>query len=274
LGNLERLFLDNLATVEQIVRFVVRRHHLAKDEADELSSSVKLKIIENNYEVLRKFQGRSSLRTYLTSVVQRHFLDDRTARWGKWRPSAAARRLGPTALLLDRLITRDGLTVDEAVETVCARKDASLSREAMHALALKLPQRVRKRFVSDEDLEAYPAVESAGALENEGTGKTRADEIERCLASAMEGLTDEDRLILKLRFQHELQVSRISRLTGLDQKSLYRRLEQMMKRLRHELEARGVTGDEVTSLLGHPAAGFDALFRPEAEVKPPERPSL
>ena len=51
------------------------------------------------------FEGRSQLRTYLITVVQRHFLDDRNARWGKWRPSSIARRIGPIAVLLDLLVT-------------------------------------------------------------------------------------------------------------------------------------------------------------------------
>ena len=46
----------------------------------------------------------------------------RIAEWGKWRPSAVAKRLGPTAVLLDRLLTRDGRPFDDAdVEPHCHR---------------------------------------------------------------------------------------------------------------------------------------------------------
>ena len=40
--------------------------------------------------VLRKFEVRSSLRTYLTVVVNRMYIDGRVKQWGKWRPSAIA----------------------------------------------------------------------------------------------------------------------------------------------------------------------------------------
>jgi DNA-directed RNA polymerase specialized sigma subunit len=54
-----------------------------------------------------------------------------------------------------------------------------------------------------------------------------AVEVER--SGALAELGSQDRLILKMRFQDGFQVSRISRLLGLDQKELYRRLERTMK---------------------------------------------
>src|SRR6202008_4136539 len=110
----------------RVGRTIARRHQLSADEADELGSSVRLKLVENDYEVLRKFEGRSQLRTYLTTVVKRHFLDDRNARWGKWRPSAQARRLGPVAVLLDQFLTRDRLPFEEAVQAIEARHGATI----------------------------------------------------------------------------------------------------------------------------------------------------
>ncbi|HEX2281159.1 MAG TPA: hypothetical protein VHG52_05280, partial [Thermomicrobiales bacterium] len=111
------MFLEHLHVIDQVVLFIARRHHLSREEADDLASAVKLKIIENDYEALRNFRGDCSLRTYFATIANRHFLDTRIAQWGKWRPSAQARRLGPTAVLLDQLMSRDGLLLDEAVET-------------------------------------------------------------------------------------------------------------------------------------------------------------
>ncbi len=51
-------------------------------------------------------------------VVQRLFLDHRNRQWGKWRPSAEAKRRGPLAILLERLVVRDGWTFEQAVETL------------------------------------------------------------------------------------------------------------------------------------------------------------
>lgn len=51
----------------------------------------------------------------LVAVVERLSLDFRVERWGRWPPSAVADRLGPAAVLLERLVTRDGYTLQEAM---------------------------------------------------------------------------------------------------------------------------------------------------------------
>jgi RNA polymerase sigma factor (sigma-70 family) len=251
----ERLLLEHLGLIDDVVRFVARRHRLSRDETEELAGSIRLKIVENDYDVLRRFEGRSSLRTYITTVVQRHFLDSRAARWGKWRPCAHARRLGPLAVLLDQLLTRDGLTFDEAVQTLRSNKEFTASTEELHALSELLPQRPGRRLTAEEDLRNTPAPVS---VEDEAIhsidGPNQAERIDLALAAALNQLEPEDRLILKMRFEDDFQISRISRLLGLEQKPLYRRLDHVIKVLRRELEIRGVSREHVLSIVGHPAA--------------------
>ena len=88
----EALFLSQLDVIERVISFVCVRHHLPGSDADDFGSHVKLRLIESDYAILKKFEGRSSLRTYLTVVIQRLFLDYRISAWGKWRPSAEAKR--------------------------------------------------------------------------------------------------------------------------------------------------------------------------------------
>ncbi len=49
----ERLFLDHLAVIDQVAHFIGRRHHLDADAIAELQAAIRLKIIDNDYEVLR-----------------------------------------------------------------------------------------------------------------------------------------------------------------------------------------------------------------------------
>jgi DNA-directed RNA polymerase specialized sigma24 family protein len=87
-----------------------------------------------------------------------------------------------------------------------------------------------------------------------------ADRVAAALGAAVSGLAAEDRLLLKLRFTDRLTVSHISRLLGLDQKALYRRLERVMRVLRAELEAQGVRRDRVLAIVGHPAVDLAAVI--------------
>src|SRR4029450_8569814 len=106
---------------------------------EELQSAIHLKIIENDYEVLRKFEGRSSVRTYLTAVIHRHFLDSRTALGGRWGPWAWARRAAAAGVMLDQLLTRDAISLDDAVARVRARHD--VPEPALRSVAARISAR-------------------------------------------------------------------------------------------------------------------------------------
>jgi len=112
----QRLLLDHLDLINQIVRTVGRRRHLSATEAEDFASFVHLRMVDDDYAILRKFQNRSTLWTYLAAVIERMSLDFCAEKWGRWRPSAMAERLGPVAVVLERLVNRDSHSVDEALE--------------------------------------------------------------------------------------------------------------------------------------------------------------
>src|SRR5256885_10549223 len=64
----EAQFLASLPVIDDITGQVCRRHRLHGAEADDFRSDVRLHFIERDYEVLRKFEGRSSLATYVNAV--------------------------------------------------------------------------------------------------------------------------------------------------------------------------------------------------------------
>jgi len=103
----------DMPTIRRIVSSIGRRHRLAPAEVEDFTAEVQLRLISDDYGILRKFQSRCSLRTFLTVVIQRMFLDYRNANWGKWRPSLRSRREGRVAVLFERLTVRDGLILLE-----------------------------------------------------------------------------------------------------------------------------------------------------------------
>lgn len=252
----ERLFLDHLPLLDRILGATARRHRLTREEAEDFASGVKLKLIADDYEVLRAFEGRSSLAGYLAAVVQRAWIDHCNHLWGKWRPSAEARRLGPLAVRLDTLLHRDGLTLEQACATVSAADAA-----AMRRLAERLPRRVRRRFAGDDELAAEPAAEpspEAALLDRERDGVAAA--LGEALATEMERLPPEDRLLIQLRYFDDLTVASFARAMGGDAKRLYRRLETVLGGLRRSLERRGYDGDQVGWALGHGARSGEPPF--------------
>jgi len=133
---LESLFVSALPDIERITRFVARRNRLSPADAEDFCSEVNVALIENDYAALGSYQGRSSLPTYLSTVIQRRFLDFRRKAWGKWRSSAEALRRGPLAERMERLLYRDGLTFEQAVETLRTNFACAEDREVRPGPAL------------------------------------------------------------------------------------------------------------------------------------------
>ena len=270
----EKLLLEHLDLVDQVVRGIARRHRLSADETEELRAAIRLKLVDNDYDVLRRFQQRCSLRTYLTAVVHRFFLDERNAKWGKWRPSLEAKRQGAVAMLLERLLTRDGCSFDQAVEIMRTNHQIEESYEELHRLSLVFPTRMRRRFVGEDALQNAASEARAEADLEQGERTRRASAASAALAAALNELGPQDRVILKMRFQDNFQVAQIARLLRVDAKPLYRRLEQIMKVLRQAMAAQGISPEDVEAITGGATADLDAVLGAEAAGKPVARPSV
>src|SRR5262249_57565215 len=93
----------------------------SEEEGEDFGSLLKIKLLDNDRAVPRAYRGDSSLRPYWAAVATRLFLDQRVAVWGKWRPSAKARRLGPLAVELEELVRRGGRAPADAVALVSPR---------------------------------------------------------------------------------------------------------------------------------------------------------
>ena len=174
--------------VEQAIRGVCRRHRFTAEDAEDFTSVVCVRLLEDNCAVFRRFGGRSRLGTYLSAVITHLAQDWRNARWGKWRPSTAARRRGTIAVHLDRLLQRDGLTFDEACETLQTNYRVAESRAQLETIAAALPARVRRRFVEWTTLEHGGLLASHHAFSDPNPHE-RAQAIVHALTSALRSLS-------------------------------------------------------------------------------------
>jgi RNA polymerase sigma factor (sigma-70 family) len=237
-----------LPTIKRIAAFVSRRHRLSSADAEDFQSSVMVKLIAHEYAALRAFRNQSSFETFLTVVITRAFQDFRNSQWGKWRPSAAARRLGPVAVLLEQYVTRDGFPFGEAVHALRTRHGVTLSEVELEQIAAQLPVRFKRRAEPEEALAQVPGVYKADELVVEAERARSWERILAILREAQARLPEQDALVFALRFSDGRQVSEIARILGLEQRPLYERINRMKKDLRAALEAAGVD-DAVRSLL-------------------------
>ena len=251
----EALFLENRPLIDQVIRFVCRRLAIRGDEAEEFAADVRLRLIASDYEILRKYQGRSSLSTYLSVVIKRLALDFRTAKWGKWRPCAAARAAGPVAVRLEQLVVRDEMRLEDALSAV-ERQFGEIDRAALQEVAGKFPLRTRRHYVGEEVLE-FAASESPDAerLLVQDAEQARFERVAARLKAMIQTLEPSDRLALQLHFEQGLRIADVARMLQRDQKRMYRSMDQSLSRLRALLEAEGINAEGIRSMLATAEGG-------------------
>ena len=259
LHNPEKLFLDQLPTIDRAIRFACHRNSLHDDEAEDFASAVKLKLIENDYAVIRKHTPCSSFAAYIAVVVRRFLLDYRISQWGKWHASAEAKRVGELAVTIEAMLHRDGRTLDEIVP-VLLRRWPDLTRARIDAIALALPPRSRRARAVELDLAAEVIGADDLSVHEAAFEKDRL-ELSRRLATivreTMRELDEHDRLIFRLRFEGAMSIADISRTLYVEQKPLYRRLQRALARIRSRLQAAGIDAEDANELLAVRGTDFD-----------------
>jgi RNA polymerase sigma factor for flagellar operon FliA len=270
----EATYLENLRTIERIASFVAHRNHLKPDEATEFVQEVRVRLLDQDYAIIRKYEGRSSFSTYLTTVILRLCQQWRVEQWGKWRPSAEAKRLGDKAIILERLLTRDGYTFDEAIKELTTPGSSQYTRTELEAIYVRLPLRSpRPMFVPEE---AAPEV---FAIHSDADDRVEMDDRKRAARNVvaafdrlLESMEPEDRLILRLRFWQGLKAPEIAQRLHIEPKKFYKRLDRLVKVMRQALEEAGITKKDVGMLLCHGDQEIRFAFPYEREI-PPSGPS-
>lgn len=229
---------QDLDLLDKVARAVARARRLSPADVEDFAQSVHVKMAERQYDAFRKFEGRASLRTYLTVVVARLLKDWQNHEYGKWRPCAAAARLGPLGAALDQELNRDGCSVEEAVRLVASR--TGRDEAEVRRLADALPRRSKRRLV------AIDAVENRGVSFDDPVA---ASERARALASAratlraaLADLPTGDVRLLARRYVTQAPVASLAKEAGVEAKGLYRHFDRLRRTLRQKIEARGVHG--------------------------------
>jgi RNA polymerase sigma factor for flagellar operon FliA len=252
------LYLSELDRIERIVRYVCR-HEGGGPEVEDFSSVVKLRLIEDDFAILRKFRGRSRISTYLVTVIQRLYVDHRVRERGRWRSSAAARRLGALAVRLEELTRRDGLTVDEAYLVLTMNEAQTLTRDELTQLYAQIPTRVRGRRTLRSprpDDATTDGTEVLDGLVSRDRDRAIARAV-RVLDSAMRELDPDERLLLSRAFVQGRSMTEVSKDMQVSRHSLHRRVSRTLERLRELVEAGGLCAVKARELFALGPLEFD-----------------
>lgn len=242
-----------------------RRHHLSHADQEDFAGYVHVALLKDDCAALRKFQNRSSWWTFLAAVIEKLALDFLIAKWGKWRPSAAAEKLGPVAVILERLVHRDAHPIEEAIELVRSRHAVHMSHGELHALWRQLPARLPAMLLGEEAAEAVSAPDNSEERVAEAALTDEVERLERVLGDAFASLPAPDRLLIALRYDHALPMADIAKVMKMSVATLHRRLDRSLKELRAALSRGGFDPRQISALIGHSTIAISPLLRAEVE---------
>ena len=220
-------------------------------DAEDFASNARLALIENDYAILKLFTGRSSLGTFLTVVIQRMLIDERTKRTGRWHASREAERLGEAGVMLEKIVRRERRTIDEALPILRAI-DPLLTRERVVEMAERLPMRPAR--TQRVDLEPNEWRLASGSQTDdraiEADRQQLSDRVATIVRETLETMPLEDRMIVRFHFGESMTMAEISGLLRLPQRPLYRRRDALLERFRTAISAAGIEATDIADLIG------------------------
>jgi RNA polymerase sigma factor (sigma-70 family) len=253
------LFEANLALIDRVIGRIAAKGGLAGADAEDFASEVRIALMADDFAILAQWEGRSSLATYLTVIVQRLLTDARRHRMGKWRPTAEAQRLGELGVRLETLVRRDGRSLDDALPLLHAI-DPSLTRARAAELLARLPERMPRAHtvaLAETDLaDAHASADEAALAFDARKLSVRTSGVMR---EALAKLPTNDRLMVDFRFGSGMTIAEISRILGIPQRPLYRRFEAVLRELRRTLHAADIDARTIEELIGSPFQQLDFL---------------
>lgn len=229
-----------------------RAHSNDEDDAAECFLHICEKLAENRFRRLLKFkpEGSATFTTWLRVVARNLCFDWHRGRMGRRRPFKSLQSLSPLELDVYDCRFQRGLSVEETLQRlrpVFPEVDLNQVTEVECRIERSLNSRHRwilttqKTLLSDRaPLLAVETEESVAQIpdtrldqETLVVGKQQQAQLKKCVAS----LPAEERLLLQLRFEEELSLQEIGRLTGLgDPQRVHRRIEAILKQLRTAME--------------------------------------
>lgn len=226
----------DLDLLDRVARAVARARRLSPADVDDFAQAVHVRMAERHYDVFTRYEGRASLRTYLTVVVARLLKDWQNHEYGKWRPSSATVRLGAVAVMLDRAVNRDGLPVNEAVQLVAT--STGRPEQEVAALAALVPRRAKRRLVPLDAVGQYDVAHHEPPMDDDASPARAA--ARRALAQALAAVPRGDARLFVARYLGKTSVATLARAESVDAKALYRRFDRIKKALRARIVAQGV----------------------------------
>jgi RNA polymerase sigma factor (sigma-70 family) len=265
----QKVINDNFTFIERQCSRAVRLRQVSfklahniqlENEALELCNRVLDHLAKNNYQVLRKFQHKSRLSTYLTAIIANQAVDMIRKKRGRSREKERAEKYGRLGEQIIQKIVVEGMSAHEAYKNLKAAGILEKTEPEFESIVADIRG---KRIPPGDwiDLSDNPVVkpafqnfetgeivltDSANNPEKQVLGDIQRQQLEKILREILNSLSGEDKLILRMKYpfshsQDPEKIESISRLMGISQKAVYKRINRILRKCRSELKKRGIS---------------------------------
>jgi RNA polymerase sigma factor (sigma-70 family) len=228
-GSGEATWSEFLARYSPLIQHVIRRHDADDDRTTECFIHVCGGLSDDGFRRLRSFRpdGPARFKTWLMAVVSNLCVDWHRKEQGRVRPLRCVSRLPALEQQVCRCMYVRGMSRAQCVEALAPRfpelTEATVSEINAKLFALLTPQ--QRWQLSARTLALKPVVygvepdddDPALQVANPGPGPDDLAEglqEQRQLQDALAKLPAEQRLLLRLRYEQNLTLAEVARLTG------------------------------------------------------------
>jgi RNA polymerase sigma factor (sigma-70 family) len=257
----DRFLADYASLVLQVVHLFTHD----EDQVHDCFVFVCERLRQDNLGKLRKFKpgGSASFATWLRAVVRNLCLDWLRTQHGRPRPYRSIKRLSGLEREIFREVHMHGLTESEAFQTVktlypsldwprfrdcLVRIEKALSPHQSWLLATASP-RLLSLSSSPRNPHGLEKDTEIPDLDHDPEEDTARSEYLDALKHALEHLTKKERLVVRLRFEQQLTLDQIARLTRLESA---RAVQAILRRALDGMR------QEMSSVIGGPVSVKDS----------------
>lgn len=228
-GRVDAAWNEFLARYSPLIMHVIRRREADDDRAMECFIHVCGALSDHGFRRLRSFRtdGPARFKTWLMAVVSNLCVDWRRKEQGRVRPLRRVSRLPELDQQVYRCIYVRGMSSAHCVEALAPRfpglNEATVREINARLFAVLTPQQrwqlsVRTPVLKTVDCGAGPEDDDPAwqvAVPGPGPDELAAElQEQRQLQDALAKLPAEQRLLLRLRYEQDLTLAEVARLTG------------------------------------------------------------
>jgi DNA-directed RNA polymerase specialized sigma24 family protein len=253
------------------IRITCAARHLRGGRADEFAGCAWEYLLDRWPRIGANFSGRSARTTYVVGVLRNFCKTRARSRRTRWRPSVKARSLGSVAVALDLLMNQRGYTRAEAVEAFYTAFPSRQTHRQLDVLADRLTVRCRPHVLRGLSLDDLPG--RTGSARGAGYLTARARRAAaRELRHTFGRLDRSDRWLLGQWHVCGRHLRNLAPRLGCSRAALYARVERLLRRVRAELLARGITTDVASAVMRDPRFGVTLFQTEDLDPDPPVQP--